>query len=159
MTNTQDEFAQESGYSRDKFYTAATDGSNGSTQVHIKIPSSVAGELGSLVASRVIPDYRTAHDVIRNGLVHQLHYDMERVKDPAVVMRLQALHQHILALNLLEDIERREQTQLALQQKTYSVNVAMLSGKDRIIGTSQLEAAIALLDDRPDLQAILRSKL
>lgn len=61
-------------YSIDNFYTKSKDMQGHSTVYHVRLPDYVAGEIGSMIESRKIPDYRTAADLIRDAIVHRLHY-------------------------------------------------------------------------------------
>lgn len=148
-----------SGYSRESFYTASTDGNGATSLMHVKVPQSVANQLGAIVATRALPEYRTTHDVVRNGLVHQLRYDADRLKDPAAVRRAQALVSHLLVVNLLQDVQNRTQVDQQMQMLAHQVMPGTLKGIDRAIATDEIQQAIALLDSRPDLQALLQAKL
>lgn len=61
-------------YSPDNFYTRATDGKGHSELVHVKLPPHVASALAAIVQSRAVPEYRTTQDLIRDAVVHRLHY-------------------------------------------------------------------------------------
>ncbi len=160
MTNSQDAFALSSnGYSTEKFYTAATDGGGGSSLLHLKIPPSIAGEMGSLVAMRVLPDYRTSHDIVRDSLVHRLHQLTAIVKDPAALLRIQDAQDHLVAVNYLQEVERKTAIEGELQRLAYSVSTSSLTGRTLERADTSIAAAMALLGDRPDIQAILRAKL
>lgn len=71
-------------YSIDNFYTKSKDMQGHSTVYHVRLPDYVAGEIGSMIESRKIPDYRTAADLIRDAIVHRLHYLSERTTSTAL---------------------------------------------------------------------------
>lgn len=68
-------------YDINRFYCRAKDKDGHSTTVHVKIPDDLAGELAALVQSGRISDYRTMQDVMRDGLVHRLHWVLEHIHD------------------------------------------------------------------------------
>lgn len=61
-------------YSQNKFYTKATDGRGHSENVQVKLSPNIIGALSSIVQSKGIPEYRTIQDIIRDAVVHRLHY-------------------------------------------------------------------------------------
>lgn len=61
-------------YSPDRFYTRATDGKGHAELLHLKLPPELASALAQIVQSRAIPEYRTVQDLIRDAIVHRLHY-------------------------------------------------------------------------------------
>ena len=71
-------------YSVDNFYTKSKDMQGHSTVYHVRLPDYVAGEIGSMIESRRIPDYRTAADLIRDAITHRLHYLSQRATLPAL---------------------------------------------------------------------------
>jgi len=60
--------------SPDRFYTKATDNHGHSELVHLKVPPGTLSTIAQIVQSRAIPEYRTSHDLIRDAIVHRLHY-------------------------------------------------------------------------------------
>lgn len=77
------------GYSRDKFYTKSTDGRGNSELIQLKVTPFVFGIIAELVESQEFPDYRTKADVLRDALVHLLHYRREMMKDATRMVVLQ----------------------------------------------------------------------
>jgi hypothetical protein len=72
------QLTRSNGYDRDEIYAWSTDGKgHDDTFRNVKVPPAIMAEVEAMVASRV-RDYRTAHDLIRSAIVHQLHYDMTR---------------------------------------------------------------------------------
>ncbi len=61
-------------YSPDKFYIKATDDHGHSELVHLKVPPGVLSAIAQIVQSRAIPEYRTSQDLIRDAIIHRLHY-------------------------------------------------------------------------------------
>lgn len=81
-----DPFATENnGYSVDAFYTRSTDGNGVSETKYVKLPPSLLAGIGDLVASRVIPEYRTEADVIRDAVYHRLHHVAMMKRDGKLV--------------------------------------------------------------------------
>ena len=86
------------GYRRDAYYTQASDKQGHSAKTTVKMPTNVAGEIHSLVASGKIPEYRTSVDFIRDAVIHRLH-DLEGlVDDPSYSRRISmyVLHQDVM---------------------------------------------------------------
>lgn len=70
------------GYTPNEFYTSATDHRGDRSMVRISLPPSIATQIAELVQQGRIPEYRTLQDVVRDALVHRLHYVAELLKDP-----------------------------------------------------------------------------
>lgn len=146
-----------SGYSVDQFYTGSRDrrGFRGSTY-KIQVSPEVSGELAALVASKEFPEYRTSHDVIRDALVHRLHWLSEHTAEPrtsVIVQRMTA--DYILqeavdimryrknAINSLESMAREVRTPedrnhcKAAIQRAVESDPELASEAQRIIGFIQ----------------------
>lgn len=65
------------GYSRDKFYILKKQRGEESMILSCRVPPMLHRTIGSLIASRVIPQYETVSDFIQNALVHQLVYELQ----------------------------------------------------------------------------------
>ncbi len=59
-------------YDPSRFYTHSQDGKGHSVTIHFPIPKPLAGEIASLVASGMVPAYRSVGDVIRDGAYHRI---------------------------------------------------------------------------------------
>lgn len=64
-------------YDPDEFYVRSTNKHDHSEQTRLRIPGDVLAELGALIASKDIPEYRTISDFFRDAAVHRLHYIAE----------------------------------------------------------------------------------
>lgn len=71
----------DSEYSPDRVYNRSTDGHGHNINLQTRVAPDIAGELNALVASQVMPEYRTAADVVRDALVHRLYYISKKIKD------------------------------------------------------------------------------
>ena len=71
---------EDNAYSLDAFYTRSKDFQGHSTVYHVRMPDYVAGEIAAIIESKKIPEYRTAADLIRDAIIHRLHYLGERVE-------------------------------------------------------------------------------
>lgn len=86
-TNRPDEFLTDAAedtspsYSLEKFYTASRDKKGHDTTIRISLPHSVMDGIARMVAQRVIPEYRTPPDVLRDALVHRLQWLGENFDD------------------------------------------------------------------------------
>jgi|DewCreStandDraft_5_1066085.scaffolds.fasta_scaffold01803_14 hypothetical protein len=85
-------------YSPDKFYTKSTDGKGHSETIYLKIHPTLARLMAEIIQSREIPEYRTAQDLIRDAVVHRIHYLRSRLaeKKVTVLKRIEAI-QNLLA--------------------------------------------------------------
>lgn len=72
---------EDPGYREDNFYTKSTDNRGHSGSIRVPVPTTLAAEIEALVASRMIPDYRTPQDVLRDAMVHRLHWLSEALKN------------------------------------------------------------------------------
>lgn len=82
-----------SGYDPDKLYPGLHHGKQNSEVVSGRVDDFVIGMISQIVASGVIPEFKTASDFLRDSLVHNLHRVSERLQDG----RLKTdLHQHIM---------------------------------------------------------------
>lgn len=136
-------------YSADKFYTKSTDGRGNSELLNVKVSPFVYGILAELVESPDFPDYRTKADVIRDMLVHRLHYVREMAKDEA---RMAGLKQRTRMLQMEAQVERLKNEMIQEQRFADSLEEAMKLGIEagNVTMTGQaIEAAEAALDTLP----------
>jgi hypothetical protein len=70
------------------FYPEATDGRGHSDNLRVRLKPEIAGEIGALVASGVIPEYATPQAVIRDAIVHRLHWLSENTDDPVLAAKM-----------------------------------------------------------------------
>lgn len=66
-------------YAPDRFYTGSTNKKGFGQVVRIQIPPTITNEISALIASRAIPEYRTAQDFYRDAMIHRLHWIMQNV--------------------------------------------------------------------------------
>jgi hypothetical protein len=136
-------------YSPDKFYVKSTDGRGNSELLNVKVSPFVYGILAELVESPLFPDYRTKADVIRDMLVHRLHYVREMVKDEA---RMAGLKQRTWMLQQEAQVERLKNEMLQEQSYTEALIEAMqlgIQGGNVTMTAQSIEAAQAALDALP----------
>lgn len=79
------QWIEPTGYKRSTVYNRSTDQYGNYDQRNVKFPPDVMARTEELLASKSNPSYRTTHDVIRNGLVHVLHFEAERANDPDTI--------------------------------------------------------------------------
>jgi hypothetical protein len=91
-------------YALTEFYCRSTDGrGHGGGKVQVQFPPLVLGELNALVASGMIPEYRTAQDVVRDAVYHRLRYLADAIGNNELVGRLN------LEMRLAQITQFREQ--------------------------------------------------
>lgn len=62
---------ESSWYSPRKFYTYSEDKKGHSIQIRLWVPKNVAGQIGRVINSEQIPEYRSAQDFYRDALLHR----------------------------------------------------------------------------------------
>lgn len=72
-------------YSKTQFYTGSGGREHGESK-NVRLPTWTIGQLGELIASRKIPEYRTEADFWRDAAVHRLHDIGEMLDDDAIRM-------------------------------------------------------------------------
>lgn len=154
MADEYDPFATDKkGYSEDKFYTKSTDGKGVSETKYVKMPPSMIGEMGELIARRIIPDYRTDGDFIRDAVIHRLHHIAEMMNDgrlSAVVNRQVMLNENMRVMQDMEECQMIVTTHRDSFEKAVQI-------KDAIMLEVALDNALGNLDVlRPAYQAELR---
>ena len=77
-----------SGYNPNAYYTQASDKKGHSAKMGVKIPVTIAGEVGVVVSSDKIPEYRTVQDFIRDAIIHRLHDIQQILDDPDLERKL-----------------------------------------------------------------------
>lgn len=82
---------QGAAYDQDRIYAHSTDGKGHYERIRVKLTPSMEAELARLVASQALP-YRTIEDVIRDALVHRLHYHMTtvRISNPVITAEMRS---------------------------------------------------------------------
>lgn len=63
---------EDANYSRANFYTRSVDSRGHKETFHVPSPPAIFGQVGELVASRMIPAYRSPQDFVRDAIVHRL---------------------------------------------------------------------------------------
>lgn len=76
-------------YDVNSFYPEGTDGRGHSDNFRVRLKPEIAGEIAALVASGLIPEYTTPSAVIRDSIVHRLHWLSENTDNPVLAARLQ----------------------------------------------------------------------
>lgn len=66
-------------YSLERVYKAAADRRGHSQPIQARMDTEIVGSLAELIASRLIPDYGTVSDFIRDAIYHRLHYWQEKI--------------------------------------------------------------------------------
>lgn len=92
-------------YDPDSFYVASRNAKGFKTTFTLSITPEVAAGIGEVIASRVLPHYRTPGDFYRNAIVHQLHKDRDRVGDPALVIVIDDLIESLIIESAAEKIK------------------------------------------------------
>jgi len=77
-------------YDPGKFYTKATDKRGHSKQIRFSLPPDVAYQVGNLVADKRYP-YLNTHELVRDALIHRLHFLTQLDPDAIEVDKLYRL--------------------------------------------------------------------
>jgi hypothetical protein len=73
--------SKEDGYNVGQFYTDSSDHRGHNVSTKVTLPPEVSGQISEVVQSGQVPQYRTANDLIRDAIVHRLHWLNENVFD------------------------------------------------------------------------------
>ena len=65
---------QDPSYGPEKLYTKGTDGRGNSHEVRVRMPPTVVGQIQSMVEQRLIPEYKTSADFVRDAVIHRLKW-------------------------------------------------------------------------------------
>ena len=120
------------GYREDRIYTRSTDAAGHQKHLRVNVPPSIAGQLASLAADGQIPAYRTSQDVVRDAIVHRLHWlaqnqlnpnqDVMRVVDVEMrKCRLDAITREVVELNGMVEAAREAMEQAAHARDVYAL--------------------------------------
>jgi len=77
------------GYSLDEFYTRATNQHDHSRSIRVHLPPDLSGRIAKVVED--VPLYRNTSDLIRDAIVHRLHYLDESGYDLKLIRDAQAM--------------------------------------------------------------------
>ena len=132
--HADDAFKLDEDYDLEIEYTRSTNKKGFGESIYVKVAPEIAGALGSLVASRKIPELRTVQDAVRSAIVHRLHHwaeaiedgqlhrivltEMQMCKTEAYIDEMKALEARINAL--------KEAGSLAVQNSDWSMLVALI---------------------------------
>lgn len=87
-------------YSPERIYTKSTDGRGHSERATVNLPPDLLAGLGRMIASKLIPEYRTTADFVRDSVMHRLKFWEDRIEhgwEPALT-----------SARALEEIESRK---------------------------------------------------
>lgn len=95
-----------------KFYMSSTDKKGRQTTLRLHVPPSLLRTIQEIVAKRVVPEYRTAQDVLRDVLVVGLHMRVKQIDDPAFIHEIGMLK---LAAEVETDLARMENEKVIVE--------------------------------------------
>jgi Arc/MetJ-type ribon-helix-helix transcriptional regulator len=95
------------GYSLDEFYIRATNSHDHSRSIRVHLPPEVTGRIAAAVEA--VPMYRNAADVVRDAIVHRLHYLDEVGYELAVVRNAQALEQVMARMEAQQELNKLQE--------------------------------------------------
>lgn len=126
VNNGFDPFSTENnGYSVDAFYTRSTDGNGVSETKYVKMPPSLLAGIGDLVASKVIADYRTEADFIRDAVYHRLHH-VAMMKQDGKLVRL--VNRQIMLARAANNLHEMAELENLLEQHGAAMEQAHSTG-------------------------------
>lgn len=71
---TTDWTTESEAYSPDRFYVRGSDQAGHREEIRVKVAPDLADALAKIVQSKSIPEYSTIQDIVRDAIVHRLHY-------------------------------------------------------------------------------------
>lgn len=118
---------ENSGYNRDEFITRSTDGHGHQRHQRVNFPPSVIGQASAIIQGGKIPQYSTVQDLVRDAVVHRLHYLNETyLKDPKLARELTAA----VRKSRMEAITREQQELHGLVEACREAIMTAVRGKD-----------------------------
>lgn len=97
---------QKDPYSRDKFYTHSRDKKTGDRgTVQAQVAGGLLHEIDALIAEKIIPEYRTRGDFVRDAITHRLHDIGEMKSEFKLLKRLNPLILLMKMEHLQSDVE------------------------------------------------------
>lgn len=110
-------------YSPNKFYTRSTDSKGHREEIRLKLSPDLADALSIIVQSKAIPEYRTVQDIIRDAIVHRLHY----LHESGMVKGIDSsLRRHLAIETLLEHEEWAARFDATLKKLVQQVKSLLL---------------------------------
>lgn len=129
---------QDAGYSRDEFITRSTDGHGHQRHQRVNFPPSVIGQAAAIIQSGKIPQYRTIQDLVRDAVVHRLHYLNETyLKDSKLGRELTAL----VRKGRMEAITREQEELRGLVEACREAIMTAVRGGDWVAFREALDQA------------------
>lgn len=75
-------------YDIEAFYVRATDAAGHSEASRVRFKPEIYNEIMAVVSAGIWPHYRSPHDLIRDAVVHRLHWLSDQTADPDIRERL-----------------------------------------------------------------------
>lgn len=74
LRSVEDPFKlEDNAYDRKKFYTRAVDDKGHKETIHTPVPPSIYAQVGQIIESKVIPEYKSQQAFVRDAIYHRLH--------------------------------------------------------------------------------------
>jgi hypothetical protein len=106
-----------SDYDPSTIYTASTKDGVGEKLV-TRVPPSILGEIAAIIQSRLVPEYRTAQDLVRDALIHRLIYLTEHYEVSTSLRRM-----------LVSEQMRADATRAGMIREEYQKVVELFAGE------------------------------
>lgn len=107
-------------YSRERFYTKSRDKTGEKDNVRVQFPGGLGHEVDALIAEKIIPEYATRQDFVRDAIVHRLHDIAEMKEMGRLSRRMNPLILQMEMEQLKADVES--------SRATVQITEAMLTG-------------------------------
>lgn len=121
---------EDNNYSRDNFYTRSVDSKGHKETFHVPTPPAIFGQVGELVAQRMIPAYRSPQDFVRDAIVHRLRDIAEMTANGTLnrVLSLEiiACQQEQMMVEMQEFARVLDLSEKVMEQAAKSEDVGML---------------------------------
>lgn len=104
-------------YAVNKFYTSSIENKHGNhrTIKNVPIPPGLMGQMSALVQSGRIPAYKTIQDIVRDAIVHRLHYLADFTADAEMKS---VVEQEVLDSNRIKIMDRMKKYKDTVSQFT-----------------------------------------
>lgn len=88
------------GYDPDKFYTSSRNKHDHSEQMSLKLPPDLYMAVQSYGNNQDFPEYRSGQDVVRDAIVHRLHYLTSSYRADPTIISLVRAHMTVARLSM-----------------------------------------------------------
>lgn len=126
---------EDNNYRRDNFYTRSVDSKGHKETFHVPAPPAIFGQVGEMVAQRLIPAYRSPQDFVRDAIVHRLR-DIAEMTENGTLNR-------VISLEIIRCQQEQMMIEMQEFQKVLDISEQVMEQAAKSEDVGMLEQAIA----------------